>query len=159
MNEHLTEFSIWKGQDVGNVTSHGVRLASAGLPIGKDCAVEAIDDLRELSVVVTIDAIISNYLIQYWQNDFVENHALVGCGREDLVELICLIAKRTRPHGKVYGRALDSVGRHDDAAVFTHFAVIAPPASDDDIDVGLFSIGLKLALFTLQGRRSWRPRR
>ena len=79
------------------------------------------------------------HLVDDWYDDLVEDGGLVCSGREDLVELICLVAQRTRTHGKVYCCASDSVGRYHDAAVFAHFAIIAPSTPDHDVDVCFLS--------------------
>jgi hypothetical protein len=64
--------------------------------------------------------------------------------------LVRLVAQRTRAHGQLYGGALDPVGRNHNAAVLAHLAIVAPATSDDDIDVGLFAVGLEFTFFALQ---------
>ena len=93
------------------------------------------------------------YFVQNGSDDLVEDHALVGGGREDLVELVRLVAEGARSHGKVHGASLDSVGGDDDARVLLDLAVIAASTTHDNVDVGLL-LGLELALFALDaGRR------
>ena len=96
--------------------------------------------------------LVLSYLIQDRRHDFVKHHVLVGSRREDLVELVRLVAERTRPHRQVYSRALDAVRRHHHAAVFAYFAVIAPSTPDDNVDIGLVSfIRLEFPLLPLKG--------
>lgn len=91
----------------------------------------------------------ATYLVENGRNNFLKDHVLVGSWREDLVELVCLIAERIGAHGKLNGGALDAICRHHNAAVFAHFAVVAASAAHDDIDISLFAF-VKVALFALQ---------
>lgn len=77
------------------------------------------------------------HLVDDWYDDLVEDGGLVCGGREDLVELICLVAERTGAHRKIDGVSFDAVGGDDDTAVLAQFAVISPTTADDDVDVGL----------------------
>ena len=104
----------------------------------------AISKLHRTSLVPT-------HFVQNGCHNFVVDHGLVGCWGEDLVELICLVAQRTWTHGKVYGCASDSVGRYHNAAVFAHFAIIAPSTPDDDVDVCLLSSIAVEVDFSLEG--------
>ena len=77
------------------------------------------------------------HLVDDWYDDLVEDGGLVCGGREDLVELICLVAERTGAHRKIHGVSLDAVGGDDDTTVLAQFAVISSTAADDDVDVSL----------------------
>ena len=96
--------------------------------------------------------LVPTHFVQNGCHNFVVDHGLVGSRGEDLVELICLVAQRTRAHRQVYSGAPDPVGRYHDAAVFAYFAVIAPSAPDDNIDVCLFSSLAFEVYLALQGR-------
>jgi len=99
----------------------------------------------------------SPHLIQNRRHDFIKDHVLVSGRREHLVELIRLVVERVRAHRELHGRALDAIRRDHNAAVLAYFAVIAASTPNDDIDVGLFTFRLELALLPLQRRRAGSP--
>lgn len=92
------------------------------------------------------------YLVNDRCDDLLEYHFLVSGWREDLVELVGLVAERAGTHGEIHNVALDTVGRDNNTAVFAHFAVIATTASNNDIDVGLLSGIFEICSFPLEGR-------
>jgi hypothetical protein len=97
------------------------------------------------------------YLVEYGCHNLVKNHVLISGGRENLVELVGLVAERVRAHGKIYGASLDSIRRDNDAGIFFEFAVVASPTPDDDIDICFLIGSLEVALLALEIRRRRRP--
>ena len=119
------------------------------MTIGENRAVKSIEDLRcvsEALVALRRDA----YLINDGCYDLIKDHALVCGWREDLVKLVCFVAKRTGAHGELDCIALDAVGGDDNAAVLAHFTVVAPATANDNVDVGLLAGVFKVGCFPLE---------
>ena len=97
--------------------------------------------------------LVRTYLVQDGRDDLLEDHVLICGGREDFVELVCLVAHGAWSHGQLDLGAFHAIRLDDNTTVFAHFAVVPPPASDDNIDVcflasvdGQTHLGLRDAL-------------
>lgn len=94
---------------------------------------------------------LGSHLVQNGLNNVVKEHSLVCSGRENLVELVCLVAERARAHGELDVLALDTFGLDNNTAVLAQLAVIATSAAHNYIDVRLVVLFLmvEVAFFSL----------
>jgi hypothetical protein len=91
------------------------------------------------------------HLVKNWFDYIVKEHSLVCCRRENLVELVCLVAERAGTHGELDILALDALGLNNNTAVFAQLAVIATSATHNYIDICLVILLLvvEIALLSL----------
>lgn len=76
---------------------------------------------------------------------------MISSGREDLVELICLVAESAGTHGKFNLLTLDTFCGNNNTTVFAQLTVIAASTAHNYVDVRLMILVLmvKIALFSL----------
>ena len=92
-----------------------------------------------------------SHLVHPGFDNIVKEHSLVCSRREDLVELICLVAESAGTHGKLDIFALDTFGLDNNTAVLAQLTVIATPAAHNYVDIRLVVLVLmiKIAFLSL----------
>ena len=92
------------------------------------------------------DCDVDYHLVQNGLDYIVKQHSLVCSRRENLVELICLVAEGAGTHGELDVFALDAFGLDNNTAVLAQFTVIATPAAHNYVDICLVVLVLMIEI-------------